>query len=138
VTRAILRTNIIGEAIIMDSNSQPSPEPSQLSSEPQVIPQVNASLTNQQANTQPTMPAQPHLPAESGPSGLAIAGLVAAMMAPPIGLILSIMGYRSDKQQGHSTTIAMVGLIMSIIGTIVIVVVLGVMLVLFSRASNTM
>ena len=58
-------------------------------------------------------------------SGLALVGIILAFLLPPIGLIVSIMA-KKEIEQNHEDgkTIAMIGLIVGILGTISIVLVL--------------
>lgn len=64
---------------------------------------------------QPGAPA----PAPTGPSGLAITGLVLAFLAPLIGLILSIVAHVQGRRAGRSTGLSLAGIIVSAVMMVV-------------------
>ena len=57
-------------------------------------------------------------------SGYSIAGIICAFIFPILGLIFSIIGLNKDRQTGNSTTIAVIGIIASIVMFIVEMIVL--------------
>jgi Ca2+/H+ antiporter len=76
--------------------------------------------------TQPvmSMPAQP-MPGtavENPGKNMGVAGLVLAFFMPIIGLIVSIIGLKKSKAANQSNGLALAGIIVSIINTILIVI----------------
>lgn len=65
----------------------------------------------------PPGPAGP--PAQDPGRTLGIVGLVFAFLCSLVGLILSIVAYTRSKNAGYKNTIALVGIIISVVGMIV-------------------
>ena len=117
-----------------DSNDQPQEstvqdsQPASWDSQPQEQPQV-ANPEQQQTMGGAMPPQQPPInqgapvqmqqqPVDPG-KGLGIASVVFAFVIPIVGLILSIVAHNKSKKAGHSNGLASVGLVISIITTIV-------------------
>lgn len=81
----------------------------------QQTPPVNQPTAGEPAAQQPVYQAPPTNnnpvnPGAKGTSGLSIAGLILAFVAPIVGLILSIVGYSKSKKMGQKTTVSIIGI----------------------------
>lgn len=89
-----------------------------------VPPPPSEQVVGQAASGQPMAP----MPQASGyrppapATGLAIAGLICAFVAPPIGLVLSIIALVKRRKAGASIGLALTGLIISVLALIAITV----------------
>lgn len=87
-----------------------------------MTPVPPAAVPQQAPLTAPPMPPQAAAPAD----GLAIAGLVLAFIAAPVGLILSLVALVKRKKAGASIAMPLIGVIVSalfVIGTIIAIAV---------------
>ena len=67
-------------------------------------------------------PAPAPMPAEVPGKTMGIVGLVLAFVFAPVGIIVSAIGMSQSKKAGYKNTLALVGLILSIVFTIIWVV----------------
>lgn len=65
---------------------------------------------------------QPVAPAEDPGKTLGIVGLILAFLASLVGLIISIIAFRKSKAAGHKNTLALAGIIVGAVVTLVYVV----------------
>ncbi|QTX03505.1 DUF4190 domain-containing protein [Agromyces archimandritae] len=97
------------------------------------------SETTGQLNPPPSYsqpPTPPAAPATFPGKGLGIGGLVAAVFAPLVGLILSIIAFVQSKNAGYKNTPAFIGIILSIVLGIVYTVVIVLLFVLAFSLGN--
>lgn len=65
---------------------------------------------------------QPGVAAEDPGKTLGIVGLILAFLASLIGLIISVVAYKKSKAAGHKNTLALAGIIVGAVVTLVYVV----------------